>query len=66
MRVAQQAAISGQLVPGVFFSDEPGYYKARPHDVCCLMTFVATWRLPHDGVYPYDVCRIHIMTFAAL
>jgi hypothetical protein len=27
VRVAQQAAMSGQLVPGVFFSDEPGYYK---------------------------------------
>ncbi len=28
VRVAPKAAMSGQLKPGVFFSDEPGYYKA--------------------------------------
>jgi Xaa-Pro aminopeptidase len=32
MRVAPKAAMSGQLKPGVFFSDEPGYYKASYSD----------------------------------
>jgi hypothetical protein len=34
MRVAPQAAMSGELRPGVFFSDEPGYYK--------VLTYYAT------------------------